>query len=200
MRLDIYKIAHSLKDTFPFIWTVVEKINEYLFVLRYGKKLRKIEEGHDCGDFSFRRLRKNDCEDLVRFFSDQPAEAFKFFNPHKFDKKSVDKILKNRSYLAFGVFDGSNIIGYCFLRSFFMGKSYFGKIVDYRYRGKGVAKCMSVKAVNTAVKLGIHMYGSISKDNESSFYSAKSALDIKVIKELPNNYLLVEELPKGSIK
>lgn len=200
MRLDLYQIAHSLKEKLPIIWTVTEKINECLFLMRYGRTLNKIEREHTVETFLYKRLGRNDCDTLVQFFAEQPSEAFEFFHPHGFKKKDVDRILGNASFLAFGVFDGNKIIGYCFLRSFFMGKSYFGKIVDYRYRGKGIAKNMSLEAVSVAAKLGVHMYGSISKDNKSSLYSAKSVLDIKIIKELPNNYMLVEELPKGTLK
>ena len=41
MRLDLYEFAHLLKDKFPFLWTIAEKINEWLFILRYGKRLPK---------------------------------------------------------------------------------------------------------------------------------------------------------------
>ena len=38
MRLDLYQLAHTLKDKMPFIWDAIENVNEWLFLLRYGKR------------------------------------------------------------------------------------------------------------------------------------------------------------------
>lgn len=40
--MNLYKIAHILKDRLPFIWDAIEKVNECLFVLRYVKKVKSI--------------------------------------------------------------------------------------------------------------------------------------------------------------
>lgn len=198
MRLDLYSVAHSVREGCPIIWNAIEKCNEWLFLIRYGRKLEKLDTEKSDNRYFYRLLQIDDTHELVRFLSVQPAESFHFFKPHKFNEKTIKKLLGNKSYLAFGVFDDTTLIGYYFLKSFFIGKSYFGKIVDYRYQGKGIAKQMSVYAANAATTIGIHMYGTISKDNKASLLSAQKALDIKIIKELPNNYMLVEELPKGS--
>ena len=199
MRLDLYSVAHSIREGCPFVWSAIEKCNEWLFLLRYGRKLNKLDKIKIVGCYMYRMLRSDDANELIRFLSTQPAESFQFFNPHKFDEKTIKTLLGNNSYMAFGVFYGTTIIGYYFLKSFFIGKSYFGKIVDYRYRGKGIAKQMSVFAANDATTIGIRMFGTISRDNKASLLSAQKALDIKIIKELPNNYMLVEELPKGTL-
>ena len=39
----LYKIAHVLRDRAPWFWDGIEVINSFLFQMRYGKLLRKVE-------------------------------------------------------------------------------------------------------------------------------------------------------------
>ena len=196
MRLDIYFFAHVLKERVPFVWDAAEKFNEWLFVLRYGKRLNNLKEETKEGDYLYRRLKREDGEALAHFFEVQPEEAFDYFKPHAFDLKTIDKLLRNRSFLAYGVFDGERLVGYYFLRSYFMGKSYLGKIVDNDYRGKGIGKHMCLYAMDIAKAMGMHMYETISKENISSLYSTQRVLKVNVVKKLDDNYLYIEDLER----
>ena len=126
----LYKIAHFLQEKFSFIWDLIEILNAWLFSLRYGRKLKKIQPiltKHQ-GDFIVREANLKDVDAIVTFFEVQPKESFDFFKPHPFDASTTRKLIKNKSYLFFIVLDGSQVVGYFFLRSFFVGKSYLDMI------------------------------------------------------------------------
>ena len=198
----LYKIAHFLQERFSFIWDFIEILNAWLFLLRYGRKLKGIQPiltKHQ-GDFIVREATLKDVDAIISFFEAQPKESFVFFKPHPFDAPTTKKLIKNRSYLFFIVLDGSQVVGYYFLRSFFMGKSYLGKLVDYRYRGKGIGKMMCLSAMEIAIYCGLRMYETISKDNLASLYSTQKVLDTRIIEEMEDNYIYIEDLPKGSLK
>ena len=64
-------------------------------------------------------------------FAEQPASAFDFFKPHGFDELSLNKLAKDKSFLAYIVVVEGNAqqkvcVGYFFQRSFFWGKSFVG--------------------------------------------------------------------------
>ena len=198
----LYKIAHFLQERFSFIWDFIEILNSWIFTLRYGRKLKGIQTiltKHQ-GDFIVREATLKDIDAIVTFFEAQPKESFDFFKPHPFDATTTKKLIKNKSYLFFIVLDDNKVVGYYFLRSFFVGKSYLGKLVDYRYRGKGIGKMMCLSAMEVAIHCGLRMFETISKDNLASLYSTQKVLDTRIIEELEDNYIYIEDLPKGSLK
>lgn len=136
---------------------------------------------------------------LATFFAKQPAESFTYFQPHGFDEKSIKRLVKNKAYLIFLVCNGKDIVGYYFLRCFFIGKSFLGKMVDHEYQGKGIGKMMCLSAMDVATHLHLRMFETISKDNLSSLYSTQKVLDPKLIEEMDNNYIYIEDFPKGSL-
>gem|GEM_PF-3002831 len=143
----LYKLAHIIRDRFGFLWNIVEWCNAFAFALTHGSALRKIPGIlEECsGQFTLRVAAPADAAPLAKFFAEQPEDAFKFFKPHAFDEKTLSKIIRNKSFLTFLVLDGEKIVGYFFLRCFVNGKSFRGKIVDYRYRGKGIAKLQGLQ-------------------------------------------------------
>jgi hypothetical protein len=131
-------------------------------------------------------LRERHLEDLARFFKEQPGSAFEFFKPHAFDAKTLDKLCSNKSFLAFVVKENNRIVGYFFLRCFFIGKCFRGKIVDYRHRNKGIAKMMGLIMHNIAQYLGIPAYSTISPDNVASLKSSGAVAEFEILKQLDN--------------
>lgn len=90
----------------------------------------------------------------------------------------------------------NQIVGYVFLRCFFNGKCFRGKMVDYRWRGKGIAVLLGEVSTEIASVLRLRMFGTISKKNAASLYSSQASNDIKIVEELPDDYLYIEYLPK----
>ncbi|MCI1785949.1 MAG: GNAT family N-acetyltransferase [Bacteroidales bacterium] len=197
----LYEVAHIIKDHSRSLWDIIEWINSEFFSLIHKKKLKDVQGMLErfSGNFIYREALLDDAKPLAIFFSDQPKDAFKFFNPHDFDEKSLKKLIKRKSFLTYLVLDGERIVGYYFLRSFVNGKCFLGKMVDYRYRGRGIGKDISKSSMEIARHLGMMMFETISKDNMASLKSTKDVLDIKIIKDMPNNYLYIQDFPKETV-
>lgn len=191
----LYELAHFIQKHIKPVWSVVEGVNACLFKLRYGGRLKRLSEVISAypGVCS---VVKEDAVDLAAFFSNQPEGAYDYFKPHKFDEKALARLAKNPSMLMYVVKDADVIVGYFFLRCFFMGKSYLGKMVDVNHQGKGIGQKMCSCAMDIASSLGVRMFESISKDNPSSLLSSQKVLETKVIKELDNGYLYIEDIRK----
>ena len=182
----------------PFVWDAIEKVNEWIFVLRYGRKVKKFSFSSVPQGYRIVRLRDLPSQQIADFFAHQPQEAFTFFNPHKFDAKSIERLQRNRSYLAYLLVDETNgqIAGYCFNRCFFHGKGFRGRMVDIDYRGKGLGTAMNRILNEVGFGIGLRLYETVSKDNVASYRSALSASNVKVVKEMPHNELYLEILPE----
>ena len=194
----LYRIAHIIQDKLPILWELIEWVNSLLFTIRYGRKLSfisKILQSYS-EDYVLQEATLEDIDYIVSFFEEQPEESFSYFKPHRFDAKTIKKLIRRRSYLFFVVKKDEKVVGYFFLRCFFTGKCFRGKIVHYQYRGRGIAKLMGKASMDIAAAFGIRMFGTISTDNRASLASASAVNDVRVIKELPNNYLYIEYLPK----
>lgn len=199
----LYKLSHFIKDNLLFVWNLIEWLNEKLFLLLYGKRVKSISEylKKRKEDYQIKEANQNDVFSLVAFFTKQPQEAFAYFQPHGFDEKSIRRLVNRKSHLLYLVLDTDNVIvGYFFLRCFFIGKCFLGKMVDHEHQGKGIGQIMCRTAMEIASLLKMRMFETISKDNISSLYSTQKVLDTKLIKELGNNYIYIEDFPKGTLK
>lgn len=191
----LYQLAHYLQNKVKPIWALVEAVNAGLFRLRYGRRIRQLSDVVSAYS-GVVRATVNDIPDLVSFFSKQPEEAFEYFKPHGFDEESLSRLVKNPSMLMYVVKDGGTIVGYFFLRCFFIGKSYLGKIVDSHRQGQGIGQKMCCCAMDIASSLGIRMFETISRENLASLYSTQKVLETKVIEEIANGYLFIEDIRK----
>ena len=206
-----------MRDKFPWIWESIGVINSFLFALRYGKRMKKItgilksfslssnqtsEETSKSSLFNIEALTKENVSLLSRMFAEQPASAFDFFKPHGFGDRSLSKLIRDKSFLAYIVTVNKDdnqpvCVGYFFQRSFFWGKSFRGYITDFRWRRKGINKLMNQCATEISSFLGLHVYGTIAPENIASMKSAQAANDVKIIETLCNGDYLVEYLPKS---
>lgn len=206
-----------MRDKLPWIWESIGVINSFFFVLIYGKRMKKIkgilkafslssnqtsEEINKSSLFNIEALTKENVSLLSRMFAEQPASAFDFFKPHSFDDKSLSKLIRDKSFLAYIVTVNKDdnqpvCVGYFFQRSFFWGKSFRGYMTDFRWRRKGINKLMNQCATEISSFLGLHVYGTIAPENIASMKSAQAANDVKIIETLRNGDYLVEYLPKS---
>lgn len=198
----LYQLSHFLKNKFPFVWSVVEWFNEKLFLLLYGRRLQHLSSclNKYPTNYQIREATLDDVQPMVNFFANQPPKSFSYFRPHGFDENSITRLIKNKSHLTYLIFDEKGIVGYFFLRCFFIGKCFLGKMVDHEHQGKGIGQMMCLKAMDIATLLKMRMFETISKDNLSSLYSTQKVLDTKIIKEMENNYIYIEDFPKGTLK
>lgn len=198
----LYKLAHILRDRFGFLWNIVEWCNAFVFAFTHKSSLKKIPSIlNDCecsGQFTLRLAAPADAAPLAKFFYEQPEDAFKFFNPHAFDEKTLSKIIKNKAFLTFLVLDGEKIVGYFFLRCFVNGKSFKGYMVAEAYKGRGIAKLEGIAMNKINEVLGLRMFGSISPENPASMAVAKAVNEVKILETLENGDFYVEFLPKAA--
>ena len=201
----LYKIAHYLRDHFPFLWDWIEGVNSILFKYRYRKGIRQIptilesysmvlSDGIEEKHLSLRLIKQNDCDKLATFFKSQPEVSFTFFRPHAFDIDTLKALSGRDSFITMIALVDNEIVGYFFLRAFFHGKCFLGKMVGIGWQGKGIGKVMCRAAMNVATSLGMRMFESINKNNPASLGSS-SVLRQVVVKELENDDVLIEDFP-----
>lgn len=195
----LYAIAHFLRDKLPFIWDLIDLFNSWLFGLRYGSKLRTVESatlekyGKEC-NMKIVPMREVSAGKLEKFFAAQPEEAYEFFKPHGFDAKSIRKIQRLNSFLAYIMLDGEDVAGYCFIRSFFMGKGFRGRMVGIDHRGKGLGTLMNKLMNEVGFGIGLRLFETVNKRNVASYRSAMSASNVKVLEEMEDDDLYLEIL------
>lgn len=205
VRWKMYKLAHILRDRFPWIWDLIGVFNSLLFSLLYNKynvQITNILAKYSKENIAkgkhlrFERLNKANVNALADMFDEQPMEAFEYFNPHGFDAKSLKKLANDKSFLAYLVMADNNVVGYFFQRSFFWGKSFRGYMTDYRWRRCGINRLMNLCATDISSLMGLKVYGTISPNNIASLKSAQSANNVKIIEQLDNGDYYVQYLPK----
>ena len=180
----LYTLAHILRDKCPWIWEAMEGLNSILFSLLYGRKLKRIDkvlENYQ-NPYLVQSLKENDLKALVQFFDEQPESAFEYFKPHDFDAKTLKILQKRKSFLTFVVKQNDIIVGYFFLRCYFIGKCFRGYIVDYKHQNLGISKYTAKVMTDIVRMLGIPSYGTIAPDNIASLKSQNA----KIIKQLKN--------------
>lgn len=193
----LYKIAHLLRDKLSWLWDVIERLNSWLFSLRYGKRLKRFAFSTVPDGYEIVPIKDVPTEKLVTFFKCQPEEAYTYFRPHGFDEKSIKRMQKNKAFLGYVLKDKENgeIAGYCFNRCFFHGQGFRGRMVDMNYRGKGLGTAMNKILNDVGFGIGLRLFETVSKDNVASYRSALSASNVKVVKEMPHNDVYLEILP-----
>ena len=95
-------------------------------------------------------------------------------------------------FLGYILEGGDTIVGYFFLRSFFWGKCFRGRMVDIDWRGKGIGTLMNRVMNSIGFGLGMRIFETVSKENVASYKSAIAASRCKVIKEMDNNDMYIE--------
>ena len=195
----LYAIAHFLRDKMPWLWDFVDIVNSVLFKFRFGSKLRAVEaevlKRYEAeSGLRIVPMSEVKTDDLIAFFAAQPEEAFTFFKPHGFDAKALRKLQRNKSFLAYILLDGSQIAGYAFIRSFFMGKGFRGRMVGISHRGRGLGTLMNRMMNDVGFGIGLRLFETVSKRNVASYRSAMSASNVKVLEEMEYDELYLEIL------
>ncbi len=193
----LIEFLKKVKNRCPWIWEMIERCNGIVVGFLYGKRigeatadaLKNVES-----PYRFRQLMVGDAEMLVDFIHRQPEGFDKFFKPHAFDLKTFRRVLKNHTYSLIGCFDEDKLIGYCFIRFVANKSAYRGKIVDRAYQGRGIAKQMGIVMTKIALNAGFRLFATISKKNVASMKSSSAVNDVRIIKELPDDYVYIEYL------
>ena len=142
--------------------------------------------------YDFRRLHISDINALYDLIIAQDPEDMKYFSPHAFDLASLQKQTSNRAFLMMGTFHKGKLVGYFFLRFFSNRKCFVGRLIDSEYRGKGIGRVMNNIMYGTAWSIRFRCLSTISKNNHAVVRAHKKNQAMIVLKELKDDYLLVE--------
>jgi lipopolysaccharide/colanic/teichoic acid biosynthesis glycosyltransferase len=194
-----------IKHRMPFVWRGIDWLNAHLFTILYRDRLRR--ESEQCFQefgldrYRFRALCADDLDALSELLHRQADGRLDHFKPHGFDKNSLKRIWENPSFLMFGAFCDATLVGYFFLRCFWSRRCFVGRLIDQEHEGKGIGRVMNEILYNTAWRSEFRCHTTISKDNAMVMRSHANNPNVRILKELPNNYLFIEfihsEFPRG---
>lgn len=190
------KLLIFIKHHLSFLWKIIEFGNGLLFSLLFKKKLARVLQGvfKEQADQAceYRKLELSDTEALHKLLESQTESDLKYFSPHAFNSDALRKQFANRAFLMMGAFANERLIGYFFLRFFANRKCFVGRLIDADSRGKGIGQIMNNIMYETAWRLGFRCLSTISNNNKAVIGAHAKNPAMVVLKELPNEYLLVE--------
>lgn len=185
-----------IKHRFKFLWKVIEWGNGLLFYLVYKSELEHSLSGvlsENSGfEYTCRQLTISDADSLYLLVNSQLANDLDYFSPHGFDMDSILGQFKNRAFLMMGVFGKDGMVGYFFLRFFANKKCFVGRLIDRKHRGRGIGHEMNRIMYETAWNMKFRCLSTISKNNKAVMGAHAKNQALIVLKELKNDYLLVE--------
>lgn len=185
-----------IKHRLPLLWSVIEVVNGLVFLLLYKKRLYKtvgpVFRKYAQGPFTYRILDRSEADALYNLISNQTHTDLEYFNPHGFDLVAIKRQFKNKSFLMMGAFDAEQLIGYFFLRFFINKKAFVGRLIDKNYRGHGIGRIMNDIMYNISWGMKFRCLSTISRNNSLVIKAHSQNHLMRVLKELDNNYLLVE--------
>jgi hypothetical protein len=190
------KILIFIKHHLSFLWRIIEWGNGIVFYSLYKSRMDKVSQmvfiEYTVPPFSYRRLNESDAEELFDLIKSQETSDLHFFHPHGLDLISIRRQYKNLSFLMMGAFDGDKMVGYFFLRFFVNKKCFVGRLIDKKYRSKGIGSVMNSIMYETSWRMGFRCLSTISRNNKAVMHAHAKNHTLIVLKELHNNYLLVE--------
>ncbi|MCP5109169.1 MAG: hypothetical protein GY950_37660 [bacterium] len=191
------KLLLYIKHHIKFLWRFLESLNAAALKIRFGKRINAVKEKHrgvtTIGDnFQYRLLSRSDLDSLHAFLNSLDKSYLTFFSPHGFDKKTLARILKTSVYIPLGWFSEGRLVGYFFLRLFANKKAFTGRVVAADFQGRGIAKDMARILYRSSDEMDFDVFGTMSRKNLSSYHSHKAVSDFKIVKELSNDYMLVQ--------
>jgi hypothetical protein len=191
-----------VKHRLPWLWALVEWLNGKLFRLLHEKELRRQAQQafaeFELQGYVFRPLEADDLGALENLLERQGADRLRYFQPHGFDRGSLQAALGNPAFLMFGAFSGQTLAGYFFLRCFWNRRCFVGRLIDQPHERRGVGRVMNRIMYHTAWRSGFRCMTTISKYNRAIIRSHANNPSARLVGELANDYLLVEFLPEGS--
>ncbi len=194
------KLLIFIKHRFKFLWNIIEWGNGFVFSVFYRSRLEKVLgavfDESLLSSYVFRRLELSDAGALHDLIKLQPESDLEFFSPHDFDNNSIRKQFSNSAFLMMGVFEKEDLVGYFFLRFFANRKCFVGRLIDREHRGRGIGILMNSIMYRTAWDMRFRCLSPISNNNKTVMKAHSKNPSMIVLKELKNDYLLVEFVDK----
>lgn len=196
LKYPLLRFLYRIKAYHPKIWFVVEIINSRFFGIFYYKQLvtalqfRMSELSSSV--CTFRMLALNDVSALQELVNSLEPELQTYFEPHCFCEKALTRQMTNKAFFMLGAFQGKQLIGYFFIRAGVNKKCFVGRLVHKGFRGKGIGRMMNRIMYEAAWETGFHIFATLSLNNKLVMQSHKNNPGMRILKELPDDYRLVE--------
>lgn len=194
--------AYLLKTYIPWLFAIVSKLGVLATEIRYrGKVTAAYSSANFLGtikskEAGIRPLEISDMNVIFEFVSGLPKSHLKFFHPHDFDTKSLRKVITSPAFLTYGLFVEGELKAYALLKITPVGSAFIGRLVSPELNGLGIGKFLARYLYWQAHQVGVIPHSTISKSNLASLRSHESVADFEVVKELPNDFLLIRFTPK----
>jgi len=192
----VERLLIFIKHRLVILWRIIEWGNGIVFSIIFRSEILRVLqdeiESTLWPPYSYRTLTSSDSEALYGLINSQESDDLKYFKPHGFDTASVNKQFENPAMILLGVFNEEKLIGYFFLRFFVNRKCFVGRLIDKDYRGKGIGDIMNKIMYETAWRMSFRCLSTISKNNKAVVHAHEKNPHISILKELSNDYLLVE--------
>lgn len=197
------RLLVKIKHNCPWLWTGVEDVNSWLTHLRYPRAkavaIKEIEQ-HNLKNPALRwsLVTPAGAERLSEFLTSLPEERTRYFAAHSFTPNALRRMASGRSFIMLKVEDcaSGQIVGYHFLRCFFIGRSFHGLIVFDQASGRGIGTAMWALGAEIAAAVGMTMRATISEHNLPSLRSCQRGTDCTILERMPDGYLLVDCKPR----
>lgn len=187
----------KIKHQCPSLWLFAEKVNSRLGGMRYSQlkaKSREVLNNKFLDGFSFSVVEPGDISAIIEMHDRQNPEYIKNFNPHPFDQQTLRDMTSNKAYSLMKVTDEASkeLVGYFFIRSFFVGRAFHGLITDERFANRGIGSVMWRISMEICHSVGLKMFATMAKDNIASYKSAENGTKVNIVNQLENNFILIE--------
>ena len=198
------KLLLFIKHRLRFLWGILEWGNSVLFKLSFSSKLRRVYNAvfseYKGSLITYRKLEPAHSEALVELIEKQEKKDLEYFQPHGFALKDIRKQFNNHAFLMMGAFDQDDLVGYFFLRLFSNKKCFVGRLIDKGYRGRGIGQEMNQIMYRIAWQMQFRCLSTISKNNHAVMGAHAKNRAMVVLKELKDDYLLVEFVKEDAEK
>jgi GNAT superfamily N-acetyltransferase len=192
------KLAYLLKRQMPGVFQVVEAAARRAVALRFGPRLTRAEReativgavGGRVGQI--RPLRPADGGALSQFLDDLPSDYLRYFRPHPFDGPGLERVLRSRAFLNYGIFVEGSLAAYALLKIAPTGSAFIGLLVHPDYGRLGLGKFIVAYLYWQASLAGLRTRSTISRHNPASLRSHEAVSEFEIVAELPNDYIMIE--------
>jgi len=198
------RLLHYIKRHVSFLWPPIDWLNTLLFKWLHCRKFKRIVpeviKEYGLTGFTFRKLEYRDLSAIKLLTDSQAPGRLDYFKPHGFEEKELYKVFKNPAFLMMGAFEGRRMVGYFFLRFFWNRRCFVGRLIDQQYEGKGIGRVMNKIMYQIGWQSGFRVLSTISRNNRLVMKAHAKNDSMVVLKELYDDFLLVEFKPIGISK
>jgi GNAT superfamily N-acetyltransferase len=197
----VERVAYLIKHRFPVLFRPIAGLARAVTVLRYGlRREQALGRATLVGTVSgqpaeIRPIRKGDVAMLAGFLAAMPEEQLKFFRPHGFDAPAVERVVRSRAFMTYGLFVEGRLNAYALLRLSPTGSAFIGLLVAPSLQGRGLGRFLVHYLYWQASLAGFRVRSTISQHNAATVRAHRAAADYRVVAELPNDYLMIEFPP-----